>query len=50
MPSCGAVQIHAETLISTFMNIAHLLDLPQKDEKDQMVIVNAVKSMVSRAS
>src|SRR6266700_5516954 len=33
-----------EALISTFVNIAHLLDLPQKEEPDQMVIVEAVKA------
>ncbi len=33
-----------DALISTFVSIAHLLDLPQKDEKDQMVIVEAVKT------
>ncbi len=32
-----------EALISTFVNIAYLLDLPQKNEKDQMDIVKAVK-------
>jgi len=32
-----------ESLISTFVTIASLLDLPQKDEQDQMVIVEAVK-------
>jgi tetratricopeptide (TPR) repeat protein len=32
-----------EALVSTFVNIASLLDLPQKDEKDLMVIVEAVK-------
>ena len=33
-----------EALISTFVDIAHLLDLPQKDEQDQMIIVEAVKT------
>src|SRR6266487_2388468 len=33
-----------EALISTFVNIAYLLGLPQKDEEDQMVIVEAVKA------
>jgi len=33
-----------EALISTFVSIARLLDLPEKDEKDQMVIVEAVKT------
>jgi len=33
-----------ENLIVSFVTIASLLDLPQKDEKDQMVIVDAVKT------
>jgi len=32
-----------ESLISTFVTIASLLGFPQKDEQDQMVIVEAVK-------
>ncbi len=32
-----------EALISTFMSIAVLLDLPEKEERDQLVIVEAVK-------
>src|SRR6266571_3245145 len=39
-----------ETLISTFVSIAHLLDLPQKDEQDQMVIVEAVKAWLADRS
>jgi tetratricopeptide (TPR) repeat protein len=32
-----------ETLTSSFVEIARLLDLPQKDEQDQTIIVQAVK-------
>ena len=39
-----------EALISTFVGIAHLLDLPQKDEPDQMVIVEAVKTWLRNRS
>src|SRR6266702_7064115 len=38
----GQADTH-ENLIASFVAIASLLDLPQKDEKDQMVIVEAVK-------
>jgi len=44
---------HADTreaLISTFVSIAHLLDLPQKAEKDVMVIVEAVKAWLTGRS
>ncbi|MGZ3646343.1 MAG: DUF2225 domain-containing protein [Ktedonobacteraceae bacterium] len=37
-----------EALISTFVSIAHLLNLPQKDEQDQMVIVEAVKTWLMK--
>jgi tetratricopeptide (TPR) repeat protein len=33
-----------ENLIASFVAIASLLDLPQKDEKDQMIIVESVKT------
>ena len=36
-----------EHLINTFVRIASLLDLPQKDEKDEMVIVEAVKTWLA---
>jgi len=39
----GRADTH-DALISTFVSIARLLDLPEKDEKDQMVIVEAVKT------
>jgi tetratricopeptide (TPR) repeat protein len=39
-----------EALISTFVTIASLLDLPEKDEKDQMVIVEAVKTWLADRS
>ncbi len=39
----GQADTH-ENLIASFVAIASLLDLPQKDEKDQMVIVEAVKT------
>ncbi len=34
----------SDALISTFVSIAHLLDLPERDEQDQMVTVEAVKT------
>jgi tetratricopeptide (TPR) repeat protein len=39
-----------EALISTFMDIASLLELPEKDEQDQMVIVEAVKTWLKKRS
>src|SRR6266851_208575 len=39
-----------EALISTFVTIAHLLDLPQKDEQDQMITVEAVKAWLAGRS
>jgi tetratricopeptide (TPR) repeat protein len=45
----GRADTH-EALISTFLNIAHLLDLPQKDEQDQMVTVEAVKIWLGNRS
>src|SRR5205085_4557189 len=36
-----------EELISSFVSIAHLLDLPEKDEQDQAVIVGAVKAWLA---
>ena len=39
-----------EALISTFVTIASLLDLPEKDDKDQMVIVEAVKTWLAGRS
>src|SRR6266446_4022795 len=39
-----------EALIATFVSIAHLLGLPQQDEKDQMVTVEAVKSWLAGRS
>jgi len=39
-----------EALISTFVNIASLLELPQKEEEDQKVIVGAVKTWLANRS
>lgn len=39
-----------EALISTFVSIAHLLDLTQKDEQDQMIAVEAVKAWLAERS
>jgi tetratricopeptide (TPR) repeat protein len=39
-----------EALISTFMDIASLLELPEKDEQDRMVIVEAVKHWLAYRS
>jgi hypothetical protein len=39
-----------ETLISTFVSIAHLLDLIQKDEQDQMITIEAVKAWLAGRS
>ncbi|HEY7417444.1 MAG TPA: tetratricopeptide repeat protein, partial [Ktedonobacteraceae bacterium] len=39
-----------EALLSTFINIAHLLDLPEKDEQDQKIIVEAVKTWLQGRS
>ena len=39
-----------EALISTFVSIAHLLGLPEEDEKDQMVTVEAVKTWLAGRS
>jgi len=39
-----------EALISTFVAIAHLLDLPQKDEQDQLITVQAVKTWLAGRS
>ena len=45
----GRADTH-EALISTFVNIAHLLDLPERDEQDQMVTVEAVKTWLGNRS
>jgi tetratricopeptide (TPR) repeat protein len=39
-----------EGLISTFVTMAHLLDLPQKDEQDQLITVEAVKAWLAGRS
>lgn len=39
-----------EAIYSTFASIAHLLDLPEKDEKDQEVIVETVKAWLADRS
>ncbi len=39
-----------EALISTFVSIARLLELPQQDEQDQMVTVEAVKAWLAERS
>ena len=45
----GRADTH-EALISTFVTIAYLLDLPQKDEQNQLIIVEAVKTWLAGRS